>query len=340
MCGFSAGLPLVRFLYPRWTSLWAALSRARPDVVYQRGAGAETGQAALWCRLHERPFLFAAASNSDCDPELPYLPRRRERVLYRWGLRRADRVVAQTREQVEAFRKGFGIRAVLIRSCSQDPGPPPPREPVTAGRPSVLWVGRFSYEKRPELMLEVARRCPEIQFDVVGAANAGRAAGDEVARRARGLANVTLHGRVPHDRMAGFYARTSALLLTSAWEGYPNTFLEAWARGVPTVSTVDPDGAIARYGLGFVGESGEDLAAGVKRLVSDAAVWRACSIRARRLFFKRHTIAAAAGAYEALIAELVAGGRPVRPRDRGGPASSGEETDVACHGSPGFAGES
>jgi len=335
MCSPFEGLPLLRFVHPRWTSLWRALSRARPDVVYQRGAGAETGQVALWCRRHRRPFIFAAASNSDCDPTLPYLPRRRERVLYRYGLYRADRVVAQTRDQIEAFERGFGIRAVLIRSCGQDPGTPSPRDPVVAGRPSALWVGRFSYEKRPEVMLAVARRCPEIYFDVVGAANALQAADDSIARQASRLPNVTLHGRVPHGKMAEFYARSSVLLLTSAWEGYPNTFLEAWARGVPTVSTVDPDGVITRYGLGRVGDSAEALAEAITHLTRDPALWRECSARARRFFVEHHGIAAAVNAYESLIAEVAGAGDPGRATNRAVAASMADQKVGACHGASG-----
>src|SRR5205085_6972618 len=102
MCSPKAGLPMVRFLYPRWTSMAGAMQRCNADVYIQRAAGAETGQAALWCARHGRPLVFFAASHSDCDPALPYLPAPRDRMLYRIGLRRASRVVAQNEWQVAA----------------------------------------------------------------------------------------------------------------------------------------------------------------------------------------------------------------------------------------------
>lgn len=302
-CGEHAGWPGVRFLHPRWTGLWKALDRCGPDIVYQRGAGCETGQAAMWSRARGRPLVFAAASDSDCNPRLPYLSKYRDRLLYRFGLKHATRIVAQTQSQVEAFSVKFGRRAMLIRSCSADPGQPGPRRPVPGERPMVLWVGRFSYEKRPELMLDLAEARPDLAFEVVGASNGG---GDgPFVERASRIANVTLHGRVPHAQMGAFYERATALLCTSQWEGFPNTFLEAWARGVPTVSTVDPDGAISAHRLGGVGRSAPELGGHVDRLVNDPAGWLACSWRARQCFLARHSLKRAADAYEALFGEVL-----------------------------------
>src|SRR6266478_2457325 len=73
MCRPRAGLPGLRFLHPQWTSLWRAMARADARVYYQRTAGCETGQSALWCRLHGRRFIFAVASDSDCDPRGAFL---------------------------------------------------------------------------------------------------------------------------------------------------------------------------------------------------------------------------------------------------------------------------
>ena len=38
------GIRGLRFIYPRWSGLWAAMARADADVYYQRGPECETGQ--------------------------------------------------------------------------------------------------------------------------------------------------------------------------------------------------------------------------------------------------------------------------------------------------------
>ena len=116
------GLPYVRFVYPCWTGLYAAMKRAAADVYHQMGGDSETGQVALWCRVNGRKFVFATAADADCDPALPYLRTRRQRWLYRYGLHAANRIVAQTMVQQKRLRENFGIESTVIRSCTPDPG--------------------------------------------------------------------------------------------------------------------------------------------------------------------------------------------------------------------------
>ena len=326
-CGHDAGLPGLRFLHPRWTSLWSALRRADAEVYYQRGGGIETGQVALFAKCHRRRFVFATASDTNCVGELPDLPVARERILYRFGLRSADRVVCQTATQGGLLARNFGVDAELIRSCCEGP---PGFATVARDRPPlgprVLWVGRFSPQKRPELLLELAAACPSLPFDVVGGRAGDGAYAAGLAARAQALPNVALHGWVRPDEVGVYYDRASVLLCTSPVEGFPNTFLEAWSRGVPTVSTVDPDGLIEAGALGAVGHTAEELSAALYQVHRDDAVWAACSRRVRAHYASTHTVGAAVDAYERLFAQLVPAGRGMvgfsRERAKAPPASS------------------
>jgi glycosyltransferase involved in cell wall biosynthesis len=179
----------------------------------------------------------------------------------------------------------------------------PPRSKIR-----VLWIGRFSPEKRFELALELAARAPELHLDVVGG-RAGKAGyAEALERRARALPNVCLHGWVPHDRIGGYYDSAHVLLCTSAVEGFPNTFLEAWARGTPTVSTVDPDGLIAHEGLGAVADDAERLHEALGWLLREPRRWTDASQRARRRFLEHHIPSRAGDTYETLLHDLVARG--------------------------------
>ncbi|MBL8878173.1 MAG: glycosyltransferase family 4 protein [Phycisphaerales bacterium] len=300
MCRRDAGFPGVRFFLPRWTSLCAAMRRANADFYYQRTAGAETGQTAMWCRSHGRRFTVGIANDPECDERLGGADRPlRERRLYRYGLLRADRVIAQTFAQQRALRDNFGIEATVIRNCAPQPVDwSPPDAAARIARPRALWIGRFARHKRLAWVADLARRCPAVHFDVVGTGGERDAETCAAIDALRKLSNVTMHGFLAHDRAIALYRDASVLLSTSAWEGFPNVFLEAWSRGVPTVSTLDPDEIVQRGGFGLVAGSIDGLAAALQEAVASRDAWAERSERALRHFREHHSIEAAVDAFE------------------------------------------
>jgi hypothetical protein len=109
--GARAGVPGLRFVYPRWTGLWSALKRADADIYYVSCACMQLGEASLFARRYERKVVFRVASDMDCDPRLPGMGDWRHKALFRYGLRHADAVLAQTRKQQDMLaRLGRGSR--------------------------------------------------------------------------------------------------------------------------------------------------------------------------------------------------------------------------------------
>ena len=297
-----AGIPVLRFFHPRWTGLAAAMRRANADVYYQMGGDGETGQVALWCRRAGKAFVFSLASDADVDPRLPLLGSHRQRVLYRAGLRRATAVVAQTNAQRANLARAFSADSTVIRNCTEDPGETI-GTPLRASnpRPRLLWVGRFVPIKRPELLLDLAAAEPGWDFHVIGAGNAAGDYGRGVEARAAALPNVTVHRGISDASLDEHYRRATVFVSTSSVEGVPTTFLEAWARGLPVVSTLDPDDAIATHGLGAV-TAPETLAASVRAVLAQDA--DALARRVRAHFLATHTVEAYVSRHERLFASV------------------------------------
>ncbi|NLX13828.1 MAG: glycosyltransferase family 4 protein [Phycisphaerales bacterium] len=306
LCRQDAGVRGLRFFYPRWTSLNRTLRRANADLYYQNCAEEVTGQVALWCRSHKRKFIYSVASEPDVDRRLPEVKTFRERVLYRYGLRHADRIIVQTESQRNRLKSGFGLDSMVIpMPC---PGPSEaeyrPPEPPVNGRPRVLWVGRICEQKRPDRLVELARKCPELRFDLVGPANPGPYSQNAV-RLAAAVPNIKVHGPVARSQIPDIYKRAACLICTSDVEGFPNTFLEAWSHGLPVVSTFDPDGLIAGRHLGVFACDVEGLLEGCRDLLTSPDRWRQVSENARRYYVENHAVEVVLPRFERAFLDVV-----------------------------------
>lgn len=285
------GLPGLRFFHPRWTGLTRAMKQADADIYYYNCGDLGLGQVALWTRNHGRKTVYSVASEPDCDPQLPTLKPWRERILYRYGLHHADQVIAQTRRQQEMLRTGFGITAdVIPMPCSGFSGGKSIE--IDNAPPRILWVGRFSQEKRLEWLIDVAEALPQYHFDVAGAANARTEYAKRLQQRAEALPNIILHGRLVHHDLGLLYNRARLLCCTSVFEGFPNTFLEAWSVGLPIVSTFDPDNLISREGLGKTASSVNEIHEGITAFLTDQELWQKTSSAAQSYFNTHHTLEA------------------------------------------------
>ena len=121
-----AGMPVLRFLHPRLTSMWRALrERRRRHLLPPLGVDAGTGVVAEFCRRHGRRSIYAGASDTDFVPGQQQIRCARDRWLYRRGLRRVDRIVAQNRASARPACEHYGREAhadpELLRAAGRAP---------------------------------------------------------------------------------------------------------------------------------------------------------------------------------------------------------------------------
>lgn len=298
-CAPHAGLPVLRFIHPHWTSLWSAMKRANADVYYTSCAGALLAQVVMFARGRARKVVFRVASSTDCDPDALLVRHWRDKQLYRYGLRRADLVLAQTEEQRQALRRNYQRDSTVVAPLMEQHGQ---RRDFSERDIDVLWVGNMRPLKRPDRVLELARRLPGAQVHIVGGPLPRvEALFESVRREAVALPNVHFHGHVPFAEVRALYERARVLVGTSEIEGFPNTYLQAWAHGAPVVAFLDPDRLVANHGLGSVVSSPDELQAAVAALLADPAHWRRVSERCRRYVDARFEEAAIVAPY---VAEL------------------------------------
>jgi glycosyltransferase involved in cell wall biosynthesis len=285
------GLPLARFVHPRLSSMWRALREVDADIYYYRSASMWVGVMAEFCRRHGKRALYAGASDRDFVPgQSGQIRYARDRWLFRRGVQRVDAIVAQNELQRATCRATYGREAVVIPSCYEIS-----KKNTSEEKNLVLWVGTLQVNKRPGLLLELAQRLPHRRFVMIGGPGRDRDFYESIRARAAGIANLEFKGFLPLAEVETWFDRARVLVNTSVYEGMPNTFLQAWARGVPTTSTVDVGAAV-----NCVAASVEELSRSTELLFENPEAGRRC----REYFDRTHSCAQVLGAYARVFKEL------------------------------------
>jgi Glycosyl transferases group 1 len=230
---------------------------ADADLYVAFGVAEYNAALAEWCQANDRPFLLFAGS--DADFSLDYRPGNATRNI--WGsrcdrcydsIKTATTIVVQTETQKRIAKERFGRDAEVIANPVLMTSSPP--DGVIGDR--FLWIGKAVENKRPELALTVAEACPDQSFVMIL-----NDVGNGMFKKISGAKppNVEIVASVPPQQLGQYFAQARALLCTSDFEGFPNTFLDAGRFGVPVISlSVDPDGVVARVQGGFIADGDID----------------------------------------------------------------------------------
>ncbi len=295
-----AGIPVIRSVYPRATQLWSALKRANADIYFQRTAGRYTGIVATFARSKGKRSVYSAANDPDFAKGLPKIRFPIDKWIFSYGIRNVDRIIVQNEHQRSLCRERFGRASTVISNCL-----PNPSRRSADRNGTVLWVATLKREKRPELFVELARQNPDIQFQMVGGpSRTGEAFFQEIASAASQLSNLEFVGFVPFSEIDRYFDGARLLVNTSDYEGFPNTFLQAWSRQIPTVSFLDLRQSTGGQTIGRIADSVEDMSVIVRRLMADDDLWRRDGQRCQEHFDRAHSVDTIVDQFERVFRDL------------------------------------
>lgn len=269
--------------------------RARPaDVVYTTGM---FGRSAAGATLVRRPYVVKLTADpaferarrrgivggsvdefqrASGDPRVRLLRLARDAEL-----RNAAHVVTPS-AYLRELAVGWGVDPLQV-SVLPNPAPPVPhlrareelRRELALTRPTLVFAGRLGPQKSLRVALEAVALVDGVDVVIAGE-------GDEREALERAVSELALRDRVrflgaqPRGRVLELFAAADASLLSSSWENFPHTVVEALAVGTPVIAT-------ATGGVAEVVRDGENgllvpvgdvdaLAAAIGRYVGDAGL--------------------------------------------------------------------
>lgn len=175
--------------------------------------------------------------------------------------RHVDRFIALSEfARAKFVQGGLPIERIVVKpNHVVDPGP------VSSSRKrrGALFIGRLAPEKGAAVLIAAWRDIPDIVLTIVG---------DGPQRRtleASAPANVHFAGQVAPEKVRGYMQDAEALILPSlSYEGFPRTVAEAYATGLPVLSS--DIGSLSEIVVS--GETGRHFAAGSPTSLANCVV--------------------------------------------------------------------
>ncbi|WP_445871573.1 glycosyltransferase family 4 protein [Candidatus Jordarchaeum sp.] len=303
--------------YFRWANGWEyyrALRIVDPDIVVERMTSFVTGIIGFYKEKYGKKFAWICTDNesprrwhflknqiktnkANKVGTLKSLVFLLNAIIYdlsrHYGMKKVTWVFTQNESQKKLLKREFGLASFEMLSGHEIPEHVFPIEQRLSNK-IILWVANLGPKKRPELFIELARisENKDLKFIMIG----GRDDKEYIRKLFKDVPNNLLWlGRLPFDETLSWFDKATAFINTSPTEGFPNTFVQAWVRGIPVITLgVNPDGIIEKYYLGYVASDEKEALKFLIFLIGNPDNYKRISKNAFFYASKNHSIKVAA----------------------------------------------
>lgn len=290
-------------------NLFCTLKSLRPDVIYQRVGCAYTGVSAFYAKKYGCKMVWHISSDANVSllqdvnngGISPGIEQRLEKRLLEFGVRNAARIIAQTYRQSLLLERNYGRKANIVIPNYQ----PTPSQIIdkSSKKVRILWVSNIKPMKQPEIFINLAKEYSKegVEFIMIGRIG-DSAWSQSILKKINELPSIQYLGERSQEEVNELLASAHILINTSSYEGFPNTFIQAWMREVPVISLhVDPDDVLETERIGYHAQTYENMLNIVAELAANSDLRHEMGVRARRYAEKNHSMANR----DAIVAELM-----------------------------------
>jgi glycosyltransferase involved in cell wall biosynthesis len=257
----------------RYLNLFRILIKQQSQIYITKTASELLGWLVLFQKLLKgKKVVFRLGSDKDTDLEF-WKNNKKLYTLYKFGLKRCDKVYVQSSNQKEFLETRYGIESHLVKNVFDITN-----NSIEVKKEYVLWVSRCEPLKRPGLFIDLARRVPDERFLIIMPhARKGDSVLDEqidimiaeVKKAAAKLKNLEYIESVPFSEIQTYYNTAKLFVNTSEYEGFPNSFIQSCIGKTGILSyRVNPDEFLTRYGAGYLCDDDPEKAANYIKMLN------------------------------------------------------------------------
>lgn len=216
---------------------------------------------------------------------------------------KADRVLSVSRDDALMISRRFKIPVKTIYNMHPIP---PERIDIASDVFKVAWINNLKLLKRPEMFLNLAHRCADTKAHFIMAGSMpGGAYGARLRDMISSATNLEYLGQIPFEQSNRLLGNASLNVITSPKEGFSNSSIQGWLRGIPLVTTIDKDNVVTDNHIGFAVSDVGELEEKVRFYMEHPQELAAAGRRAREYAVKEHSIELNGQMYENFFKELI-----------------------------------
>lgn len=275
------------------------VKRTKANLVFVHGARRDLYAIERACKLLNAKLVFLGASDRDFEQGNELIRGADiNKKLYHKALHSINHFITQNQYQSDNLQKYYGKQSLIIPNIWAIDDNTQQKEQKYA----AVWVANLRRLKRAEWFINLAKQLPQFKFAIAGGVNE-QDYYDAMKKEAAKVDNLFFLGPLPLVGVNELLSTSKLLVCSSEFEGFPNTFLQAWAYNVPVVSTVNPSGCIREFGLGKIVEDEPQLLFAVQELLDSNELYNQCQQNIKNYFTEHHNADRAYQKVMKLIAE-------------------------------------
>ena len=249
------------------------LDDINPHIIYTRMASSWSYVAADFARINACVSVWNLASDKDVAPIKPKWFKVYDWVEYYYASshhRLHSKIIVQNHFQKEAILRLTYNHPFLFNQAT------PLVNEIQLKRRfpiEIVWIGNAKMIKRPEIFVSLAemfKNDQRFRFIMIGRTN------QRLLKfiLSKNLSNLVHLGELSQDQVNSRIADSTLLVNTSLFEGFSNTFVQAWMRGVPVLSfNSNPNDLLTTKRLGFMCDDLTEANIIIRKYILDESGW-------------------------------------------------------------------
>lgn len=286
-----------RLYAPYEYEITKVLDDINPHYIYTRSTSSWIYIAEKYAQKHSIKHIHAFASDKCTDMHLfrgnKSLIGCIEAFYINKGLKLGERFIFQNSYQRDMMKSRFGKEGILVRQMTPYVDMSDKNKLEAKDKIRIVWIANLKPIKRPELFLELAHLLKEyatkIEMRMIGIPNTLYE--DTVRSTEKECTYFKFVGFLKQEEVFELLEKSDILVNTSEYEGFSNTYVQAWMRKCIVLATnSNPDNIITDKQIGYINPDIAQLAKQIEGLIDDRKKMSEMQERAYRYAAANHSI--------------------------------------------------